>query len=82
MPIYEYECPICGIRFERQQRFTDPPIETCPEGHPGVRRVFTPAGIIFKGEGWYITESRKSKNRGSGKSEGSESSKEGDGSAL
>ncbi|MDW8064281.1 MAG: FmdB family zinc ribbon protein [Anaerolineae bacterium] len=64
MPVYEYECPICGLRFEKQQRFADPPLETCPEGHPGIRRVFSPAGIIFKGEGWYITESRKSKNSG------------------
>ncbi|WP_322802144.1 FmdB family zinc ribbon protein [Thermoflexus sp.] len=70
MPIYEYECPVCGIRFEKQQRFTDPPLETCPEGHPGIRRVFSPAGIIFKGDGWYITESRKSRNSGDkGKSE-------------
>ncbi len=69
MPIYEYECPVCGLRFEKQQRFTDPPIETCPEGHPGVRRVLFPAGIIFKGDGWYITESRKSKNPGKEKSE-------------
>lgn len=74
MPIYEYECPVCGLRFEKQQRFTDPPIETCPEGHPGVRRVLFPAGIIFKGDGWYITESRKSKNPGKGKSETSSSS--------
>ncbi|GBD09770.1 hypothetical protein HRbin22_02031 [Candidatus Thermoflexus japonica] len=72
MPIYEYECPVCGIRFEKQQRFTDPPLETCPEGHPGIRRVFSPAGIIFKGDGWYITESRKSRNSGgTEKSEGS-----------
>ncbi len=69
MPIYEYECPVCGIRFEKQQRFADPPLETCPEGHPGVRRVFSPAGIIFKGEGWYITESRKSRNSGKEKPE-------------
>ncbi|MCS6964410.1 FmdB family zinc ribbon protein [Thermoflexus sp.] len=69
MPVYEYECPVCGIRFEKQQRFADPPLETCPEGHPGVRRVFSPAGIIFKGDGWYITESRKSRNSGKEKSE-------------
>lgn len=69
MPIYEYECPVCGLRFEKQQRFADPPLETCPDGHPGVRRVFSPAGIIFKGEGWYITESRKSRNSGKEKPE-------------
>lgn len=79
MPIYEYECPVCGARFERQQRFSDPPLETCPEGHPGVRRVFAPAGIIFKGEGWYITESRKSRNANKGKSESSSGSSESSG---
>ncbi|MER3399614.1 MAG: FmdB family transcriptional regulator [Thermoflexus sp.] len=75
MPIYEYECPVCGIRFERQQRFTDPPVETCPEGHPGVRRVLSPAGIIFKGDGWYITESRKSCSSSSSTTEGASSEK-------
>ncbi|MFZ8845204.1 FmdB family zinc ribbon protein [Thermoflexus sp.] len=74
MPIYEYECQVCGIRFEQQQRFTDPPLERCPEGHPGVRRVLSPAGIIFKGDGWYITESRKSANKGKEKSESGSSS--------
>ncbi|HBY95032.1 MAG TPA: FmdB family transcriptional regulator [Chloroflexi bacterium] len=58
MPTYVYECPTCGERFERQQSFKDKPLETCPEGHAGVRRVFTPPGIVFKGSGWYITDSR------------------------
>ncbi len=78
MPVYEYECPVCGIRFERQQRFMDPPLETCPEGHPGVRRVFSPAGIIFKGDGWYITESRKSKGSRKESSETSSDASKGD----
>lgn len=65
MPIYVYECPTCGDRFERQQSFKDRPLEMCPEGHAGVRRVFTPPGIVFKGSGWYITDSRNGSGSGS-----------------
>jgi putative FmdB family regulatory protein len=60
MPIYEYECAACKTRFERSQRFTDPPLTACPECGGSVRRVLYPAGIVFKGSGWYITDSRKS----------------------
>jgi putative FmdB family regulatory protein len=60
MPIYEYECTACKERFERSQRFTDPPVTECPACGGPVRRVLFPAGIVFKGSGWYITDSRKS----------------------
>ena len=60
MPIYEYECSACKTRFERSQRFSDPPVSECPECGGAVRRVLFPAGIVFKGSGWYITDSRKS----------------------
>jgi putative FmdB family regulatory protein len=60
MPTYEYECTACKKRFERTQRFTDPPVTECPECGGPVRRVLFPAGIVFKGSGWYITDSRKS----------------------
>lgn len=73
MPIYEYECRVCGTRFERQQRFDDPPVAICPEGHEDVRRLFFPAGIVFKGSGWYITDSRNSNNN-KGKKETKDSS--------
>ncbi len=65
MPLYAYECEKCGTTFEKRQHFDDPPVQQCPQGHSQVRRVYQPAGIIFKGSGWYITDSRKS----SGKSE-------------
>jgi putative FmdB family regulatory protein len=58
MPIYEYECSSCQTRFERSQRFSDPPVTECPECGGAVRRVLFPAGIVFKGSGWYITDSR------------------------
>src|SRR5512142_565300 len=60
MPVYEYECEHCGVRFERIQSIKDEPIRVCPECSGTVHKVFHPAGIIFKGSGWYITDSRKS----------------------
>ncbi len=60
MPVYEYECEHCGVRFERIQSVKDEPIRVCPECSGTVHKVFHPAGIIFKGSGWYITDSRKS----------------------
>lgn len=59
MPIYEYECSACKHRFERSQRFSDPPVTECPACGGAVRRVLFPAGIVFKGSGWYITDSRR-----------------------
>ena len=59
MPIYEYECENCGTRFERFQSMQDEPVRQCPECSGAVHKVFHPAGIIFKGSGWYITDSRK-----------------------
>ncbi len=59
MPIYEYECNDHGHRFEKWQSIQDEPIKTCPVCGGTVHKVFHPAGIIFKGSGWYITDSRK-----------------------
>jgi putative FmdB family regulatory protein len=60
MPTYVYACDECGQQFEQFQSFKDAPLDVCPNGHQGtVRRVFQPVGIVFKGSGWYITDSRK-----------------------
>ena len=59
MPTYEYQCKTCGHHFERVQRFSDAPLTECPECSGVIRRVIHPAGIVFKGSGWYITDSRK-----------------------
>jgi putative FmdB family regulatory protein len=59
MPIYEYECESCRIRFERLQHFKDEPIKECPECGGAVHRVLQPVGIIFKGSGFYITDHRQ-----------------------
>jgi len=59
MPIYLYQCDTCGVRFERQQRIAEPPLEDCPECDGHVRRVIQPVGVIFKGSGFYVTDNRQ-----------------------
>jgi putative FmdB family regulatory protein len=61
MPIYTYHCTECGVEFDQHQNFSDPPLIKCPEcGKKNLRKVFSPAGIIFKGKGWYATDHRSS----------------------
>ena len=60
MPIYEYECGSCGRRFEQLQRITEDALATDPECGGPVHRVIQPVGIIFKGSGFYVNDSRKS----------------------
>lgn len=59
MPTYEYACINCGHRFDVRQSFNDDPISDCPKCGASVRRVLYPAGVIFKGSGWYATDNRK-----------------------
>ena len=56
MPIYEYECEICGSRFERMERTFGGSDAECPQGHRPVRRLFAPPRIIFRGPGFYSTD--------------------------
>ena len=58
MPLYEYLCQACGLRFERRQPFSEAPVKTCPECGGDVVRLIQPAGIIFKGSGFYVTDNR------------------------
>jgi putative FmdB family regulatory protein len=55
MPIYEYQCPECGHKFERLQKFNDPAPDKCPEcGHERVERsISTGTGFLLKGYGWH-----------------------------
>ena len=69
MPVYTYRCESCGVQFEKTQKFTDKPLTRCPECRKGkVRRIVQPSAIVFKGTGWYATDSRKSSERHSSKS--------------
>ena len=56
MPLYEYECGSCGHRFEKIQKFSDPPVKTCPKCRGKVRKLPSAPAIQFKGSGWYVTD--------------------------
>jgi putative FmdB family regulatory protein len=60
VPTYEYECQACGHEFEKFQSMTDRPVRKCPEcGRMRVKRLIgTGAGLLFKGDGFYITDYR------------------------
>jgi putative FmdB family regulatory protein len=59
MPLYEYQCDVCANRFERIQKFSDPPIASCPSCEGAVRKLPSSPAIQFKGSGWYITDYAK-----------------------
>jgi len=70
MPTYEYVCQSCGRHVEVYQRFNDEPLKVCPTCGGELRKVFHPAGILFKGSGFYKTDSRASKSSAGSKSPG------------
>ena len=74
MPTYEYVCQSCGTDVEVYQRFSDAPLSECGVCGGPLRKVFHPAGILFKGSGFYVTDSR-----GKGREKGGESSDGGTG---
>ncbi len=58
MPTYEYACKGCGEHLEVVQSFTDEPLTECPSCEGPLRKVFGSIGIVFKGTGFYRTDSR------------------------
>ncbi len=58
MPTYQYICTECEHSFELSQAFTDSTVPTCPECKGVVRKVFSSVGVVFKGSGFYRTDSR------------------------
>jgi putative FmdB family regulatory protein len=74
MPLYEYRCESCAHRFERIQKFSDPPVETCPQCSGQVKKLLSAPAIQFKGSGFYITDYGKS---GSGESKSEKADKAG-----
>ena len=73
MPLYEYECEPAGHRFERIQKFSDPPVETCPTCGGKVRKLLSSPVIQFKGSGWYVTDYARKPSGEGAKSSGSKS---------
>jgi len=76
MPTYQYACtsPACGLQFERVQAFTDAAITDCPDCSGRVRKVYGSVGVVFKGSGFYRTDSRNTKTADSKTSDSSKSS--------
>jgi putative FmdB family regulatory protein len=75
VPLYEYQCKKCKHRFEKIQKFSDPPVKKCPEcGGPAEQMLSAPA-VQFKGSGWYVTDYARKGSPGSS----SESSASSDG---
>jgi putative FmdB family regulatory protein len=67
MPTYEYVCRNCGNQVEVFQRIADDPLSVCEMCGGPLRKVFHPAGILFKGSGFYKTDSRAAAASGNGK---------------
>ena len=70
MPTYEYACQSCGSHIEVYQRFSDEPLRECGVCGGPLRKVFHPAGILFKGSGFYATDSRAAAKSGGDGSSG------------
>ena len=64
MPTYQYRCTECGEDLEVVQKFSDEPLTVCPACQGALRKVFSPVGIVFKGSGFYRTDSRKGAGSG------------------
>ncbi|MFL6163261.1 MAG: FmdB family zinc ribbon protein [Jatrophihabitantaceae bacterium] len=83
MPTYQYACTsqACGLQFERVQAFTDAAITDCPDCSGRVRKVYGSIGVVFKGPGFYRTDSRDTKTAESKATDSSTSSSESTGKA-
>lgn len=85
MPIYEYRCEVCNHTFEAIQKISDKPIRECVVCAGPVRRLLSPPALVFKGNGWYVTDyasgdrkkamEAEKKARGEGASGGASESK-------
>ena len=78
MPTYQYACTACAHAFEQVQSFSDDALTVCPECQGRLRKVYNAVGVVFKGSGFYRTDSRGSSSSessgGSASSSGSDSS--------
>jgi putative FmdB family regulatory protein len=66
MPTYQYRCTECGEDLEAVQKFSDAPLTTCPTCSGRLRKVFNAVGVVFKGSGFYRTDSRNGSANGDG----------------
>ena len=63
MPTYQYRCTECGEDLEAVQKFSDPALTTCPTCGGPLRKVFNAVGVVFKGSGFYRTDSRNGSSK-------------------
>ena len=79
MPTYEYTCGSCDSHHEIVQKMTDPTLTDCPDcGQPTLRKLFNGVGVVFKGSGFYRTDSRSSEKGSSEKSSSDKSASKSD----
>jgi len=69
VPTYQYACTECAHAFEQFQSFSDDALTVCPDCGGRLRKVFNAVGVVFKGSGFYRTDSRESKSSSNGTSE-------------
>jgi putative FmdB family regulatory protein len=74
MPTYQYRCTECGEDLEAVQKFSDPALTTCPTCGGQLRKVFNAVGVVFKGSGFYRTDSRNGSKSGGDGDSGSDKS--------
>jgi putative FmdB family regulatory protein len=79
VPLYEYQCQKCKHKFEKIQKFSDPPVRKCPECGSPVEKVMHAPNVQFKGTGWYVTDygGKSDKSKTDGGSEKSSAEKGG-----
>jgi len=82
VPTYQYACTVCDERLEAVQKFTDDPLTTCEACGGPLRKVYSPVGIVFKGSGFYRTDSRNGSGQRGAKDKDKQPSGSGDGSAA
>ncbi len=75
MPTYQYQCTECGELLEIQQSFTDDALTECPVCEGRLRKVFNAVGVVFKGSGFYVNDSRSKKTTASTDTESSKPAK-------
>ncbi len=78
MPTYQYACRACGHSFDAVQSFSDDTLTECPECGGTLRKVFSPVGIVFRGSGFYRTDSRSGAGRNAGDPAGNGAKADGD----
>jgi putative FmdB family regulatory protein len=80
VPTYSYECTQCADRFDVVQAFTDDTLTKCEKCSGRLRKLFGSVGVVFKGSGFYRTDSRESGKKSSSSSNGSSTGESGTGS--